>query len=162
MRLRTFEYRHAESVLGANLRLRKEIERILDNLELDPGSHTNGDANRPHQQIQRAFLRHGWRAESLVSARTAHRQYFDLYKDRVAIEIELTNREMLYRDYLRFQVAETEGTLDVGVIIVFDRDPRYSSTETAHNSHPHLEDVVDDLKALRGLVAVPIWVLAIS
>ena len=161
MRYRTFEYRHAEAVLGGNQRLKKEIERILTLLDLDLGPSFNADANRPHQQLQRAFLRHGWRMESLVSERTARRQYFDLFKDRVAIEIELTNRELLYRDYMRFQLAESEGSLDVGVILVPDQ-VRSVHPPAARNGRPHLEDIVDDLNSLRHMVTVPIWVLAIG
>ena len=35
LHLRTFEYRHAESILNANHRLKKEIERVLTRLELE-------------------------------------------------------------------------------------------------------------------------------
>ena len=56
----------------------------------------------------------------LVSPRTTKRHYFDLYKDRVAIEIELSNRELLYRDYIRFLLAEADDRLDVGIIVLLD------------------------------------------
>ena len=120
MHLRTYEYRHAESILNANHRLKKEVERILGRMELKVppsyGFRQPRDASCPHSQIQLAFQHQGWKAEALVSPRTAKRHHFDLYKDRVAIEIELSNRELLYRDYLRFLLAEADGRLDVGVI----------------------------------------------
>lgn len=162
MRYRTFEYRHAESILNASHRLKKEIERILAQLELDlPRLHANNDVARPHNQIQRAFLRHGWQAEVLVTPRTAQRHYFDLYKDRVAIEIELSNRALLYRDYMRFQLAEADGRIDVGVILLLDEEARYVHPWGMRNALPRLEDAMDDLNSLRHVVGVPIWVVAL-
>ena len=161
MYLRTFEHRHAASILAANHRLKKEVERTLANLDLDLSGHGVADPNRPHQIIQPAFLRHGWRTEWLVSQRTSRRHYFDLFKDRVAIEIELSNRELLYRDYIRFLLAESEGNLDVGIILVPD-DSRLRLPASVRNGRPHLEDISDDLNSLRNTVLVPIWVIALS
>lgn len=163
MNVRTYDYRHAESILNANHRLKKQIERILTHLELDlPRPYAFSDASRPHRQIQQAFLRHGWQGEVLVSSRTAKRHRFDLYKERVAIEIELSNRELLYRDYMRFHLAESDGRLDVGLILLLDEDARYVHPRGARNGIPRLEDVVDDLRSLRSVIGVPIWVVALS
>ena len=166
LHLRTFEYRHAESILNANHRLKKEIERVLARLELELppgyGPRNPRDASRPHRQIQQAFVRHGWKAETLVSPRTTKRHYFDLYKDRVAIEIELSNRELLYRDYIRFLLAEADDRLDVGVIVLLDEDARYAHPAGLRNGLPRLEDVANDLAALRSVIGVPVWVLAVS
>jgi hypothetical protein len=163
MRFRTFEHRHAVSILNGNYRLKREIERILGDLELAlPRPLQPAEDLSPHLQIQKAFHRHGWRREALVSPRTAKRQYFDLFKERVAIEIELSNRELLYRDYLRFAVAETEGRLDVGIILVLDEDARDLHPCGLRNGLPRLEDVADDLYSLRGTLGVPIWVVALA
>jgi hypothetical protein len=163
MRIRTFEYRHAESILNANHRLKKEILRTLGDLALDlPRRASHADAARPHQQIQRAFVRNGWESEVLVSPRTSKRHYFDLYKERVAIEIELSNRSLLYRDYIHFYLAEADGRLDVGVILVLDEEARYVHPCGGRNGVPRLEDAADDLNLLRGAIHVPIWVVALS
>jgi len=161
MRLRTFAHRHAESILGANLKLKKEIEGTLAELDLELPLPPFTDRNRPHQLIQRAFQRHDWRTEWLVSRRTARRHYFDLYKERVAIEIEFSNRELLYRDYIRFLLAESEDTLDVGIILIPD-GPSHNPTPSSRIGFPDLEDVADDLNLLRNTILVPIWVIAIS
>lgn len=163
MRLRTYDYRHAESILNANYRLKKQIERILENLELDRATpYAPVESARPHQQIQRAFQRHGWQAEALVSTRTRKRHHFDLYKDRVAIEIEFSNRELLYRDYIRFVLAESEGRIDVGVILVLDEDARFVHPAGGRNGIPRLDDVASDLAGLRAVIGVPIWVVALA
>ena len=163
MHLRTYEYRHAESVLNANHRLKKQIESTLRELELRlPRPYAPAGALSPHRQVQQAFLRYGWQAEALVSARTGKRHHFDLYKDRVAIEIELTNREMLYRDYIRFLLADAEGRIDVGVIILLDQEARYLHPAALRNGIPRLEDVAGDLRSLYNVIGVPIWVVALG
>ena len=161
MRLRTFTHRHAESILGANLKLKREIERTLADLDLELPLPPFTDRNRPHQVIQRAFQHVSWRTEWLVSKRTARRHYFDLFKDRVAIEIEFSNRELLYRDYIRFLLAESEDTLDVGIILIPD-GPRHHQMTSQRNGFPDLEDIAEDLNLLRNTILVPIWVIAIS
>jgi hypothetical protein len=161
MHFRTFDFRNAEIILNASHRLRKEIEEVLTKLELAPPGRNGCAVPSPHLQIQRAFVRRGWEPEALVSPRTGKRHYFDLFKERVAIEIELTNRELLYRDYLRFQMAETEGRLDVGVIVLLDKQARWSWPSGKSNLLPRVEDVADDLACLRGALSAPVWVVSL-
>ncbi len=162
MHYRSFEFRNAVSILNSNLRLRREIDKVLANLDLDLPRLYSHATTRPHQQIQRAFVRHGWQAEALVSQRTAKRHHFDLLKERVAIEIEISNRELLYRDYMRFLLAEAENRIDVGIILLLDYEARYLHPCGMRNGLPRLEDAEDDLRALRPAIGVPIWVVALG
>lgn len=163
MLFRSYDYRHAESILNANHRLKKEIESILLALELEPPSaHCKGDPYGPHRQIQRAFLRRRWAGEVIVSPRSNYRHRFDIYKERIAIEIELSSRERLYRDYFRFLMAEMDGRIDVGVIILLDADTHCLLHNGNKNGAPLLEDVIDDLNTMRSTITVPIWVIALG
>ena len=163
MHFRTREFRHAESILNTKYRLKKEIMRVLDGLELTvPCNGARAESFSAHRQVQQAFLRCGWEAEVLVSTRTERRHYFDLYKDRVASEIEFSSCERLYRDYLRFQLAEVDDRIDVGIILMLDDEVRFVHPCGLRNGLPRLEDAVDDLKALHDCVAVPIWLVALS
>ncbi len=162
MHYRSFEFRNALSILNSNLRLQREIEKVLANLDLDLPRYSSHASSRPHEQIQRAFMRHGWQAEALVSQRTAKRHHFDLLKERVAIEIEISNRELLYRDYMRFLLAEAENRIDVGIILLLDYEARYIHPCGMRNGLPRLQDVQDDLTALRATIGVPIWVVSLS
>jgi hypothetical protein len=85
-----------------------------------------------------------------------------MFKERVAVEIELSCRERLYRDYWRFLMAEMDGRLDVGVIIVQDDDAGFFGLNGHRNGVPHLDDVIEDLNSLRSAITVPIWVIALS
>ncbi len=156
MEYRTIDYCHAEDILSAKPQLREEIGRVLDTMKCswelpeDPA----------HRLIKEAFRRHGWKAEMLVSRRTHRPHYFDLYKDRVAIELEFSRREMLYRDYFRFLLAEREGMIDVGIIITRDRDL------TAHLVGPlgnraDIQQVSDDLSWVQTWVRTPIRVIGL-
>jgi hypothetical protein len=163
MRFRTFDYRHAEVVLRSKCRLKTEIQRILSKLELQAQrSPNNSMGESPHRQIQRAFERFGWRAEALVSPLAGAQHRFDLAKQGVAIEIELSTRELLYRDYFRFMLAEAQGILQVGVIVLLDESARRLYPVGVHASFPRLEDVVEDLHCLNGSIPVPIWVIALK
>jgi len=161
MHFHTYDYRHAETILNANLRLKREIESVLTGLDLDFARPHPANGCSAHRQIQQAFLRQGWEGEALVSRRTRKRQFFDLYKERVAIEIELSNRERLYRDYLRFLLAEAEGRIDVGVILLVDYAACTFTTPGMRAPLPQLAQVEDDLRCLRAVVGVPIWVVAL-
>lgn len=162
MHLRTFDYRHAEILLNANHKLKKEVENVLGGLHLQIPRGRDAQVCGPHRQVQRAFVRRGWKGEALVSPHTLRRHYFDLLKQRVAIEIEFSNRELLYRDYMRFLMAQGEGRIDVGVIVMLDAEACYAHPWGGRNGLPRLDDAVDDLTALAHHITVPIWLVALS
>jgi restriction endonuclease BglII len=162
MRLRTFDYRHAELILSRKCHLKSEIECILSSLQLDTCYYIRrGQPVLPHRQIQRAFEAHGWFAEAASSPLTGGRTRFDLSKDGVAIEIETSSREYLYRDYFRFLLAESQGILRVGIIILLDETLRASQPLAFRTDSPRLADVVYDLRCLSSWISVPIWVVAL-
>lgn len=162
MQLRTHDYRHAEIILNANFKLKKQIERVLGDLQLQIPRGRDVQCCPPHRQVQRAFVRRGWKGEVLVSPRTSRRHYFDLLKERVAMEIEFSNRELLYRDYMRFLIAQGEGRIDLGVIVMLDAEACYAHPWGGRNGLPRLDDAVDDLSALSHHITVPIWLIALS
>jgi len=45
---------------------------------------------------------------------------FDLYKERMGIEVETSHIIHTYKDVLRFLVAFNDGKIDVGVEVVYD------------------------------------------
>ena len=158
MRLRTVDYCHAEAVLNANMRLKQEIIETLQAIHCAWGRPDNP----PHRLIQQAFKERGWKSEVLVSNRTFRKHYFDLCKDRVAIEIELSQREMLYRDYFRFLLAEQEGMIDVGIIITWDERLEAQLVEPAARVHADIHHVRDDLSWVKNWLRMPIWVIGVS
>ena len=158
MELRTVDYCHAEIILNANLRLKQEILEVLQAINCswtEPG-------DPPHQLLKEAFKARGWRPEVLVSNRTHRKHYFDLYKDRVAIELEFSLREMFYRDYFRFLLAEREGMIDVGVIITRDLHLESHMVEPLGGIRADIQQARDDLSWLKSWLRIPIWVIGVS
>jgi len=152
------DYCNAEVILNANVRVKQEIVEILQTVQLAGGVEVN-----PHRYLQDAFKERGWKSEVLVSQETLRRHFFDLYKDRVAIEIEFSNRENLYRDYFRFLLAEHEGMIDVGVIITWDpRQPSPELVEVPAPGRADLQQARDDLGWIRLWYRIPIWVIGLS
>ena len=156
----TYSYRHAEIILNSKYAIRREIETILKALEVEHGERkTSKSKVLPHDVIQNAFIKAGWSNEQLVSEDTVRRHYFDLYKERVAIEIEFARNEFLYRDYFRFLLAYNKGMIDVGVIITLD--PRAKESYKYRSVRPDIEYAKDDFQWLMPVLGVPIWVIGV-
>lgn len=162
MRLRTFDYRHAELILARKCHLKREIEHVLAGLQIDSCSYLRrAQPLNPHRQIQRAFEPFGWFAEAAASPFTGARTRFDLSKEGVAIEIETSSREFLYRDYFRFMLAEAQGILRVGIIILLDNSPGAPYSFASRACCPRLDDVIYDLRLLNPWISTPIWAIAL-
>lgn len=158
MEMRTVDYCHAEVLLNANMRLKQEIIEVLQSLNYS----WDGREGPPHEQVKQAFVDRGWKSEVLVSNRTFRRHYFDLYKERVAIEVEFSQREMFYRDYFRFLLAEREGMIDVAVIITRDLHLEAHTVDSVGPARADIQQVRDDLTWMRNLLRIPIWVIGLS
>jgi hypothetical protein len=153
----TFSYRHADEILNSNLSVKNEILHVI-----------NATAAVPVQQgeegltakLSEAFRAQGWSGEVPVVEGKLHTQYFDFFKNRVAIEIEFSRYEFIYRDFIRFLAAYNENKIDVGVIITNTRAGldriKYKS------SGPNYERVCEELSWLRPTLTVPIWVIGLK
>ena len=146
--------------MNANYKIRKEIEDILSGLKVEHGERKRKKTPElPHDIIQKAFVEKSWSKETLISKDVAHKQFFDLYKEKVAIEIEFSRNEFLYRDYFRFLLAYNTGLIDVGVIITLDKKAK--EQYEYDTVRPDLDYAVDDFQWLEPVLAVPIWVLGV-
>lgn len=153
----TFSYRHAEEILNAHLTIKREIVAALEEVQ-EAKVGKGADALTP--RIVAAFLARGWQKEVRVAEDQPHEQRFDLFKDRVAIEIEFSRYEFLSRDYLRFLSAYNGDKIDVGVLITHAESGLARVKQKA--VAPSLARVKADLAWLRGTITVPIWVLALK
>jgi hypothetical protein len=157
MRFQTYNFRFAEEILYSQSDLKKEIKAVLDPLVIDPNA--KGD-NMPHRVIKAAFMEKGWSDEELLSTQSKMR--FDLYKNRIAIEIETSNIVHCYKDYLKFLVGFNMQKIDVGVEIVYANDYIKKHNPKKH-AKPTLERVRYDLEHLfRPIITVPIFVIGLE
>ena len=157
MQFDTFSYRHAEEILNSHLAIKRQIDETLGGVREAPVKQGPGGLTNA---IMEAFHKRGWVKEHPVSDDEAHEQRFDLFKERVAIEVEFSRYEFLYRDYLRFLSAYNADRLDVGVLIT---NAESGLIRTKHPSGaPSVARVQADLAWLRPSITVPIWVIALK
>ncbi|NJM55713.1 MAG: hypothetical protein HC841_07240 [Verrucomicrobiae bacterium] len=157
MQFESFSFRHAEEILNSHLAIKRQINDLLSSAKDAP---VKSGSDGLTSALMVAFERSGWQKEVPVSPDEAHEQRFDLLKDRVAVEIEFSRYEFLYRDYLRFLSAYNADRIDVGVLIT------HSQSGLARTKHPSGAPSITraraDLAWLRPTVTVPIWLIGLK
>jgi len=151
-----YNFRFAEEILNSKIALKTEIENILNGLNIDP----LGKGERsPHKTIKGAFLDRSWSDEQLISQRS--KMKFDLYKERIGIEIETSHIIHTYKDFLKFLVAFNDGNIDVGVEVVYDNS--FVKKYNLPPARPTIDKVKRDLETLfRPIIPVPIYVIGLE
>jgi len=72
--------------------------------------------------VKRIFKKHYWKVDEPVegismSDRRGKWKY-DAYKDRIAVEVELSSRSQIFKDSFKFLIGQAMSQIDVGVIMV--------------------------------------------
>jgi len=74
------------------------------------------------KSIQRIFKKYGWNVEEPVEGISimdkAGRWRYDAYKDKVAVEVELSSRVQVFKDAIKFLIGQAMSQIEVGVVIV--------------------------------------------
>ena len=142
--------------MNSKIALKAEIENIINALEIDP---LGKDERSPHKVIKKTFLEKGWSDEQQISQRSKMR--FDLYKERIGIEIETSHIIHTYKDFLKFLVAFNDGNIDVGVEVVYDDS--FVKKYNLPPARPTIGKVKRDLETLfRPIIPVPIYVIGLE
>ena len=119
MKFNDYSYRHGKEILKLQHPSQlKEINSILDNLEPFPHGEKKGVTAKDH--LVAAFLEYGWEKEGKVDFRTEKKDFVDLCKWNIAIEMEFSRFEMFFRDFFRFMLLYQRRKIDLGVIITLD------------------------------------------
>lgn len=156
---KSYSFRFAEEILSSKFPdAVDEIKHVLSDCikHLDP--YGKGK-KRPHEVIKRAFKdKAGWSTEEPISDKI--RKKHDLFKNKIAIEIETTNISGTYRDYLKFLTSFNAGKIDLGILLIF-------SDEFVKKHYPKGRDLIfrrvkKDLKLFRLIIPVPILVIGLD
>lgn len=110
-----YEFKYAKLILH-DLEMRKEIEDILKTTNAKLGRNIRP---APSQVSRQAFINRGWQPEYQVTEKSPYLR-FNFYKNRVALEIQLTDPSDCYNDYLKFLLGYNAERIEVGVEIVYD------------------------------------------
>ena len=145
-----WDFKFAKLILH-EMEIRKEIEDILKAIDVRLGRKVRPS---PSKTIQKIFAENGWQTEYPVIEKSSHLR-FDLYKNKVAIEIQLTDPADCYNDYLKFLLAYNLERIEAGIEIVYDQ------TVEGKNL-PKLGKVKTDLDIYRRIIPCPIWVVGLK
>lgn len=130
----------------------QEIQGAIGDLNTDLGRHLRPT---PSEILADIFCKqYGWLSEQPVTPNHRHLR-FDLTKDKVAVEIQLTDPSDCYNDFLKFLLAYNLGAIDVAVEIVYD-------DSVSGTNLPHLSKAMQILTDYRGVIACPIWVIGLK
>jgi hypothetical protein len=152
-----FNYRHADEILNSNLLVKNEIIHIIQSTAAVPVQQGEEGLTA---KISEAFTALGWSGEVPVIEGKLHTQFFDFFKSRVAIEIEFSRYEFVYRDFIRFLAAYNANKIDVGIIITNTRE---GLERIKHKSSgPSYERVLEELEWLRPTLTVPLWIIGLK
>ena len=75
--------------------------------------------------VKTIFKKYGWKVEEPVEGISVldkrGRWRYDAYKDRIAVEVELSSRTQVFKDVLKFLIGQAMWQIDVGIIMVRER-----------------------------------------
>jgi len=110
-----WDFKFAKLILH-EMEMRREIEKVLENTNIKLGRNVRPS---PSSVFQQAFIENGWKKEYPVTEKARYLK-FDLYKNKVAVEIQLADPSDCYNDYLKFLLAYNLERIEVGIEIVYD------------------------------------------
>lgn len=165
MRYNEFSHRHGKELLQIlHPDILSEVKTILDTSE--PFLHGAKKGITVKNHLTDTFVYHGWQKEGRASFGTNKNDFLDLCKWKVAIEMEFSRLEMLFRDFFRFMLLYERQEIDVGIILTIDEmayerwNLEVKSYKSARASLQKLNDF------LRGdyasVVNVPLWCIGIE
>lgn len=96
--------------------------------------------------VEKTFEKYRWNVNEPVKGISVldkrGRWKYDAYKDRVAVEVELSNRVSVFKDAFKFLIGQQMDQIDLGIIMV----RRYLEKEKKRR--PHLRSVERDWHAI--------------
>lgn len=108
----------------------------------------------------------GWEREGRADFAGGKRDFIDLCKWKVAIEMEWSRFEMFFRDFFRFILLYDRKQIDVGIILTYDEMAytRWNGEAKAYKSdRASLQKLTDFLKGdYASVVPVPLWCIGIE
>jgi len=160
-----YSHKHGKELLQIlHPNLLTEIDNILH--ELDPFPHGAKKGKTVKEYITNPFVEYGWTKEGRADFKTDKRDFVDLCKWKVAIEMEFSRFEMFFRDFFRFMLLYDRREIDLGIIITLSdlAYQRWKGEAKAYESaRASFKKLVDFLKGdYSSVVSVPLWCIGIE
>lgn len=147
MRIDDLSFRSGKAVVAKNPEILASIYAAIVNAQEAQLKNPKVSILR---YLERELSAEGW---------TKPEQYLSFLKKRVALSIEFSRYEFIYRDFIQFLAAHKAGKIDVAVLIISTQAAakRIKQKSTGF----HFEHVCEDLKWLHQSISVPIWVIGL-
>ena len=136
VKLELYVYKDADKIIEAK-GLLQEVKSVLLSL-----------SKVDHNEIQEMFRLWGWSLEGYILQKVTWR--WDVYKDKVAVSIELSLIDAVHRDFLRAILAHKRGDLDVLVYV------------TSTFKEPRFQNVKRDIEIFKEILTIPILLIGIT
>ena len=157
MRIAEYSFHHAKDYLLTRPEIYASLLATVVNAQ---EAQIRGPKTSLCKHLRREFASEGWQVNFRFDQNKLYTQYFDFFKDNVAVEIELSRYEFIYRDFIRFLAAYNANKIDVGVIITNTK----AGLERikCKSSGPSYERVCEELDWLRPTLTVPLWIIGLK
>ncbi|OYT51282.1 MAG: hypothetical protein B6U76_11235 [Desulfurococcales archaeon ex4484_217_2] len=157
MKYRIYSFRFAKEIFES---IRKELyNEILEIIEKEININRE-NIRKAHKIIQETFKKHGWSTEEVIDKVKIPLKH-DLYKERIAIEVETSHIVHTYKDYLKFIASYNIGKIDLGIIITWTK--QHITKHNLDPSKPTLEKIRKDLEnVLKTIIPVPILIIGLE
>ena len=150
------DYRNAVAILKAKTPgLLEEIREILNDPENTLDLEAHGGQRDPSKQIKNYFPQGDWQQEAKHLSIQDLR--YDIMKNGVPIEIEVSHERLLYADFFKFLIDYSNDKIPACIIIATENPLDFG--QTWHNSRMK---TMRKIKAIIKLFLVPVLVIGIS
>jgi hypothetical protein len=89
---------------------------------VDIGKQFSEIGHLSHEIMKQIFIDNKWETERSIPVIDLYDKRgnwrYDAYKDRIAIEVELSGRSQIFKDAFKFLIGEALGLIDVGIIMI--------------------------------------------
>lgn len=122
--------------------------------------------NWPSKMLQESFVKESWEDEHEESFSDDKRDFVDLHKGNVFIEIETGQRIAFFRDFFRFEVLKKDKKLAAGIIITLDEMELSKILKDKYNSSRASFQKLDAIlngktSKYKEHITVPIWYIGV-
>lgn len=165
MRIKEYSHRHGKELCKlTDPKAYEEVLSLLANLENFPHGSVKGKTVKNH--ISSVFTANDWIAENPIEFSVGKRDYVDLMKRRVTIEMEWSRFEMFFRDFFRFMLMYERKQIDVGIILTYSDEAYqrwHGEAKPYRAARASLSKLIDFLSGdYATVITVPIWCIGIE
>jgi hypothetical protein len=163
MKFKTWSYRFAEQVLNSKLHLRKEIEQIIESIDISPNELSRPNVNK---MFREKFLQLGWEEQPKVAEEDIAAK-LDFFKERVGVEVAFSHSSFLGIDLLKFQTMSYSNLdkIDIGVYIAVTNSflkKLVKEYKQKWEGSLTFEKIVKYLPHFKSAIQVPIFVVGLE